>query len=296
MKIVKRWTDEEIELLKSEYSVNPNIYSRFPDRSYQSITFKAWELGLKAKGRGCKLFDVNYFDQLDENSAYVLGFIAADGNVHRNVLTITQSDRKVLEVIASDMGFDEPYPISPTTTGGFNLQMRNQHLVDRLAGYGICERKSLILGKIKVPDNILRDFTRGVIDGDGSVCVYPDNRRNSYMFDISIMGSYNFLHWLQAAISRITGMPHRKVTDTKSNAKRIHYSGMNAVLLHVWCYGNNPSLYFERKRKKLDEYISIYPDRITYSYNTPCPGSKYILLQQSNASGVALLGDDIVQG
>jgi hypothetical protein len=285
MRLIQKWTDGERELLIKEYSIEPNVYKLFPNRSHISIRAMARIMGLKAKGRGFKHFNVHYFDRLNNNSAYVLGFIAADGCVHKNVLTISQNEKYILEKIACDMGFSEPYPISPVTKGGNNLQMRNQYMIDILNRYGIIERKSLILGKINVPDYLLSDFTRGYIDGDGCVSLFMDNRRSIYYFDIVIQGSYNLLHWLESAITRTTGLPHRKVRI--SNGRNIHsvkYSGRNAYLLHKWCYHDKAELYLERKKKVLNDYIEIYPDRQTYVYNMPCPGSKYILL-----------GDDIVQ-
>jgi hypothetical protein len=85
-----------------------------------------------------------------------------------------------------------------------------------------------------------------------------------------------FLDWMQSTISRLIGLPNRNLhwhTSTYDMA----YSGRFAVLLHLWCYGNNPKLFLERKRKKLENYLSIYPYKITYEYNNDYPYSKYIL-------------------
>jgi hypothetical protein len=115
--------------------------------------------------------------------------------------------------------------------------------------------------------------------------LYEDKRRGKYYFDIALQGTYNFLHWLESAITRVSGLPHRKIhIQNSKRIRHIKYSGRNAYLLHRWCYYNETDLYLERKKKVLNDYIEIYPDRQTYVYNMPCPGSKYILL-----------GDDIVQ-
>ena len=46
--------------------------------------------------------DINYFKKIDNNAAYILGFISADGNVNENYslrISLQKRDREILDFI-----------------------------------------------------------------------------------------------------------------------------------------------------------------------------------------------------
>jgi hypothetical protein len=90
------------------------------------------------------------------------------------------------------------------------------------------------------------------------------------MLEVSLLGSYNHLKWLQAEISDLTGLPNRKPTRTPSNIRRIKYSGSTAINLCEWLYDKEKTIGLQRKKDKYIEYLNLdnaYGKRP--HYNTP---------------------------
>ena len=65
----KRWTDEEIEILKNNYSIMPvaNLMQLLPDRTYDSIILKAKKLSLKSYVRQEQLYSQEDIDFINNN-------------------------------------------------------------------------------------------------------------------------------------------------------------------------------------------------------------------------------------
>ena len=63
------------------------------------------------------------------------------------------------------------------------IQFKNRLFYDFLLSVGLTPRKSLTMGKLKIPDKYFFDFLRGCFDGDGCFYSYWDPRwRSSHMF------------------------------------------------------------------------------------------------------------------
>lgn len=114
------------------------------------------------------------FDVIDnEEAAYWLGFIAADGNVSNGRLRIGLSTRdadhvrKLSKWLAPDM---------PLYTGTNNLgrpvtsfEIGSKYLAQTLSTYGIVPRKTYVMMHLPpVPHTFMRHLLRGYIDADGS--------------------------------------------------------------------------------------------------------------------------------
>lgn len=250
------WSDKEIKILKENYISNPNIYDLLPNRTKQSIWYKAFSLGLKSEGKGEFKGNIFFFDTWTNNMAYILGLICADGNLFKNILTITQKNKEFLEKIANIMGFKD-LPIRTNKLGVSNLVIRNQILIDSLKKLNLVEKKSLTLGKIPVPKKFMESFILGYIDGDGCICSVYDKRRKKFYLEVSMLGSYNFLNWIQAEINYLTKIPNRKVTNTNTKIKRIRYGSEHSIKLCNWLYSSHKGLFLNRKKEIFDNFISM---------------------------------------
>src|SRR5258708_23878790 len=121
---------------------------------------------------------------LNENaiSYYLLGAYMTDGNVcttprYKN-FSISSNDGDWMNII-KDL-------ISPTRS----LRKREKHfilkcfdlkIIDWLISYGCLPNKSLTLEiKKEIPKLYIRDFIRGIVDGDGSIsiCKYNKTKNN----------------------------------------------------------------------------------------------------------------------
>lgn len=105
--------------------------------------------------------------------AYAVGLMATDGNLSpsgRHV-SVTSAERDVLESFLRCV--DRRGKISPVKGGygseGLRVQIGDVGLYRWLQSIGLTPRKSLTLGAIAVPDDVLGHLLRGLIDGDGSI-------------------------------------------------------------------------------------------------------------------------------
>lgn len=129
----------------------------------------------------------DYFKKINENSAYILGFILADGcisgekNRHRLVIEILKKDIEILNFIKKEIA-PKNNIIERTTLSVKGkiqervcLQISSHTLIKDLAKLGIVPAKT---GKEVLPDipkKYFYDFLRGYFDGDG--CFYYKKRK-----------------------------------------------------------------------------------------------------------------------
>lgn len=115
-------------------------------------------------------------------------------------------------------------------------------------------RKSLDLKFPYVPREFLRDFIRGVFDGDGCV-YYPKEHRLSTSFSGA---SRDFIYRLEVTLSSL-GMPRKKISQ--SRYKNIHYSLRyghkdSLVFFDLIYFNIENQLYLKRKYDKFKAVIN----------------------------------------
>jgi hypothetical protein len=138
---------------------------------------------------------------------YLVGLIATDGCISSDGrhVSITSADRSHLEAIrrtlmlANTIGRKKR---SGFGTGmGYRLQLGSAAFVRALVTRGLTPRKSLTIGPLKVPDDGLVDFLRGVIDGDGSLCTWIHSGNGIRQWALRIFtASPPFAFWLRSRI------------------------------------------------------------------------------------------------
>src|ERR1700722_2902584 len=126
-------------------------------------------------------FDLNehYFDVIDnEEKAYILGFIYADGNnlfrLNRISIHLSITDEEILKKMSHIFYGEEVLKYHSRTNDKGKifryvyLQLFSKHMSQHLATLGVVEAKS---HKIVFPEwlnkDLYRHFIRGLIDGDG---------------------------------------------------------------------------------------------------------------------------------
>jgi len=188
----------------------------------------------------------DYFAQIDSPmKAYVLGVLAADGNVlpkhHRITLELSARDADLLETVR-----DELVPggaIVNRHRHGYDYQVLafvSRNIVDDLETLGVTAAKRL-------PSSFAREFILGYFDGDGFITYHERiNRRYPYIGITS--GSSNLLVCIADVIEQYTGIrpsgPWRMgVTGTYS----IRASGNSALIIDEWLHTSGLGL----KRKRL---------------------------------------------
>lgn len=175
-------------------------------------------------------FDINEFDSIDsEGKAYFLGLIFADGNIHKDQLTLSSNDLDVLQkfnaCFLSDLAIAE---VKKKAFGDqynykqhYKISVWRNGLADKLAQHGIYERKtSTATFPTTIPYHLMKHFVRGYMDGDGSFSCYMSHcSRRSYKerkYMLSFEGTENFLEGLRREINIHIGV------DIRSNLRKRH--------------------------------------------------------------------------
>ena len=117
----------------------------------------------------------NYFSEQNNRMAYIMGFLAADGNVSKNGNRIQSQlslkDKGHLEMIQSEIGGCEVYEYESNGYKSCGWHCCSSQIKKDLAIYGIIPHKIGTLSIPKVLDKqYWKDFIRGYFDGDGTIC------------------------------------------------------------------------------------------------------------------------------
>lgn len=148
-------------------------------------------------------FNEKYFDKINSsNKAYFLGFLYADGNIFKNVVSLKLSEKDVgiLNLLNKKIKNKKPlYKIENITClnkkgvrlvsrDAFSLNLYSKHFSKKCRNLGLIENKTL---KIRWPDKIIEDkflshFLRGYFDGDGSFCFCKRSDCNSKSHRVEI--------------------------------------------------------------------------------------------------------------
>ena len=244
---------------KEKQMLLPKIKSDFGKVSQREMARK-FRIGKTTVNRWCKesgllykKYTVNekFFDRLNEDSAYTLGYIFTDGNVSWNpkksywALTITASekDKDHLEKIRKLISNTKPLLYSKDTKS-YRLNISNKVLCKKLMRLGVVPKKSLIIKFPNLPKKHLRHFIRGIVDGDGSVRYV--NRKRSPYFEIRIFsGSPKFLKNLTGQIRKKLKITS-KVRKVHGNTYSVRYTCSKAKKIADWIY-KDANLFLNRK-------------------------------------------------
>lgn len=205
----------------------------------------------------------------DEEKAYWLGFLYADGAIYIRKrkghgtsysihLNLSSKDYDHLVKFANFIGTNKParkFISNGYDTSGIEINSKN--IAIRLIQYGCVEKKSLVLGfpiwlNTVLGGDLIRHFVRGYFDGDG----FFEKRR------LSIVSTESFLTELQKIIT--------DVLNIKSYI-RPHYSNNNGITKYLWIEKkkdimiflnwlyNDTNVYLDRKYQK---YLELEQERL----------------------------------
>lgn len=169
-----------------EYSKTkrPNFIPSNPDHTYKDrwVSLMDW-LGYDLITKHYYLNE-DYFKKWTSNMAYVLGLWFSDGHitgqsVGRFIFGIAQDESEILELISKDMKSDYPIRGEKERKNGkisYRLRVESETIVNDIMRLGGDYRKSLTCEFPPLPQEYLRDFIRGLWDGDGSAFWTKDGK------------------------------------------------------------------------------------------------------------------------
>ncbi len=172
------WTENEIQILKENYSNLENIHSFFPNRTRYSVYHFANKIGLNRPIRKRYYeIDENFFKKWTNESSYTLGWAFSDGNVSKDGRTfgfhLHKKDIKILKILREMMSSKHKIFLYGNAV---EFRIHSKKMCKDLISLGCTPKKSL---NIKFPSNLprryLKHFVRGYFDGDGSIYFnYPN--------------------------------------------------------------------------------------------------------------------------
>lgn len=114
----------------------------------------------------------NYFSQIDSpEKAYLLGYLFADGNIYKNQLTleIHYKDIEILHLLQKELHSSNTISYRKRdNTEMCSCRICSKQICKDLEKYGIVPDKTHQTKHLpNIPQLFLRDFLRGLLDGDG---------------------------------------------------------------------------------------------------------------------------------
>jgi hypothetical protein len=194
-----------------------------------------------------------YFDSLNKNSSYWLGFLMADGYNSGDFIRIDIMDEGHLEKLRDDIFLKRDAPIrikkhSETDKNVYYITIQDKLITNRLEQLGIVRKKSHIATYPDDPNLIDNHFIRGLFDGDGSLSFTLKGNYRKYMF--SIVGSENLLKCIK---DKITKLGINVGFSKCKSIFRIYVCGNQQILkLLDWIYKDS-DVYLDRKYEKYKE-------------------------------------------
>lgn len=221
-----------------------------------------YELGTKMRSlhESHLVYQLNhdYFRKVDnQEQAYWLGFLAADGQVTGNAvrLGLAIKDQDHVERFAQAVSSNTPigcYPKKHPISA--NLALCSEQMVADLNRCGIVERKSLVLTYADVSSNLHNHYIRGYFDGDGSVC----NNGKGKVFT-TFPGTEAFLARC-AEIFYQEGITKKLRCVRPHHKSRIHIltvgGRLQATRLYHWLYDDSIT-WLPRKRARFKELLGL---------------------------------------
>jgi hypothetical protein len=183
--------------------------------------------------------------------AYAVGLIATDGNLSSDGrhLCLRSKDYDLLESVKQCLGIENRITTNQRLLSKYySLQWSDRSFYTWLETIGLMPAKSLVLGKLSVPDAFFPDFLRGVIDGDGCIRVYKDRwntfKNPEYIYDrvyVTIASaSYPFLEWIQIVTIRLCGLKGAIIAHKRmpghSQLWELKFAKKESLVLFRWIY------------------------------------------------------------
>lgn len=219
------------------------------------------EARLEAQKKGKvpqKYFNINenFFSRWTQEMAYIFGLLMTDGCLSRAKngsykISLCLNDKELLEKVAKTMSSNHPIILSRYQKDLYIFMFGRAKLVQDLMRLGMKPRKSLDLGFPDVPKEYLRDFIRGVFDGDGSVYFTKQSKKSPLISKFS-SASESFILGIKHAMESL-GMPQKRLHCEKRENPiyYIRYCHTDSLRLFKIMYDRlKNGLYLERKYER----------------------------------------------
>jgi intein-encoded DNA endonuclease-like protein len=257
---------EEIDLIISK-KYNSNDLSKILNRHQGTINKIARENKITLPRRIIRKYKIDecFFDVWNENNAYWLGFISADGCILEDkrgnpaILNIALSKKDETHLIQFRDLICKDIPIKyKEKYNSVSLSVCSKILCNKLVNLGIIPRKSITLKWINcIPKEYIHHFIRGYFDGDGYIRVRTDKKYGYKNLEFNMLGTENFLCGIKNEFNKIYKKDIGKIKSCKKwyNSYTISFFTKSALCFGHWIYDDS-NIKLDRKYKIYNEYVS----------------------------------------
>ncbi|MFH1402529.1 MAG: LAGLIDADG family homing endonuclease [Patescibacteria group bacterium] len=217
-----------------------------------------------------------FFDKWNEEMAYILGYIYADGSIEDasylrgKYIRVTSTDKITIKNIKRLLKSEHTIvkkPAFENNKEAFLLRIGSHKLYSSLTKLGVYPNKSLTVDfPKKIPSKYLKDFIRGYFDGDGCVHIEKttNNKNKVILKRIRIIfscGSKKFLKGLSDALSSKTKIINN--IHKNGNSFQLKYSTKDTIILFKFMYKNvKDKIFLKRKLDVFNEYFELKQKRV----------------------------------
>lgn len=209
----------------------------------------------------------HFFQNIDnEEKAYFLGLLIADGNVFKDEvggrqasisISLNEEDEYILHK------FKEVLKASTSIThdgrGCSQFAVRSDIMAKDLSYYGIIPRKTLTTYLPTIDDKYLHHLIRGIFDGDGSLRAVQTNINNRFAHYIAFCGTHLLMKQIANlcetlglnTIPTVYDYDNKSLSDIKIQAIQDMY------IFGEWMY-KDATIYLQRKKDKYDFFKQHY--------------------------------------
>lgn len=223
----------------------------------------------------------HFFDKIDNSEkAYILGFLYADGCNYENEgkikIDIAEQDVDILHKIKKCMKYDgnilrynqnidKICGVSCKSQPTYRINIHSKHLSKQLSDKGCHGNKTYNLSfpsEYQVPSKYLCHFIRGLLDGDGCISSWVDNKQTGHKkFSVTLTGTTELVGVVAEKIKakfNCTPCINTRYPDRDNNNITMNICG-NALIEKIltWLY-QGASLYMDRKYEK---YLELLDER-----------------------------------
>lgn len=224
--------------------------------------------------------DDSFFEKIDtEEKAYILGFLYADGNLHKKnyhiKLKLQERDKYILEAMNTAMKSNKPLYFHKKTKkehqNQVSIVVSNKKMYNDIINLGLYPNKTYDLNFKKVFDDILfNHFLRGYFDGDGWACIYENNsyykskktglinNNKSKILEVGFTGSEKMCLYLQKYFKNnlkiVSNIRIDKRTDDRIKSLKItNKDGIKKFYNFIY---ENSNIHLNRKKDKFNKYLN----------------------------------------
>jgi len=242
------------ELGVTQYAISARM------KEYEMKTFPKHLKMVNLNKQKAKKVDLNVFNEMNKNVAWLLGWIVSDGSISSRCLTfhISEKDEEILHKFKKLLKYEgKIYHYNSKLNGKIykvvTLKINDKKLISKLKEFGIKPKNKTIYPVIinKENEEINKNFIRGIFEGDGSIIKKKDG---GIIFEI--VGTRELLQFIQTKLIAYLNLNKTKLTKNKklNNHYLLRYGGKKTPLrILSWLYQNYGNLKLKRKYEKFLE-------------------------------------------